>query len=244
MVFQREDLHPLAAAAVKELEGRGYPAAVEDVLWLHRLAKRVDRPFGADRIRAAGLPVRCGNLLLWPFTIGAGQWYSEVGFPLFGESRLGIFVLAFALAHSRQPKVFEPLTTYRAIKAAVHRWKRTIGATLAEVTEAVAELIDVPMQEGDQENKGHGVEVEEFVAGLCEVYGQPPTFWRWGEDQSECLNLIALHNKRSRMSGDAPDPEDPATRAFYEFRQGVAAIIKAGANCHYPWRYRTIRMVM
>ena len=204
MLIPKPKFHRLAQDAVDQLTKEGITCTPDEILWLQEMADKVVRPTRADELLFLDLPVPCGNILLWPLSIGARLWLEQYGRPWFvGAGDLEELVFAFAMAHSRQPEILASLTSRLKARVKVAFWACKIRATRHELAEAVAlcigqdnnDLIEVKSPKPPKEQ----IQTSDYgdcVALLCHFYGQSPEHWLWKVPEEECTKLL---NKIARL---------------------------------------------
>lgn len=228
-------LSPVAAQAITELREKfGVEPTVDEIVWLHNLGQRVENPGGAPHAGLAGAPVCVGNVALWPLSMGASRWFLEVGEPLFGKQKFGELVLAYAMAHSRQPEVLWRFTSPDAVRSAVKDWQRVVGVRWRELEAALyiaqgREPIRPPPDPKAEPIPAYQTErnLRVVIAELCAEHpGTTPDYWRWGTGMTEALECLYAVRSQKRAKGEAPDPNEPSNAAFICLRHAVAAIIQ------------------
>lgn len=234
MADERQKLHPLAVNAVEELRAKGVDPCVDDVVWLHELARECMAPCGQIHPGMTGAPVRVGNVTLWPFTIGSADWFISVACPLVsGEWQT--YALAYALANARDTSALELLTDYATIKGTLRKFKRGLNIRLRELTSAIDAVMSVEPRPVTNSKRGlvNGDPQEKprdpyagLVATLCSTLGQSPDYWRWGIGRSEAMDLLRAYNEAHTVKGKRIDAGDPAVRALWNFRQAINVIIE------------------
>ena len=229
-MLERTRLEPLAAQHVKELRERFHiEPTLDDILWLHDLAKRVMRPGGAPHAGLAGAPVRVGNLTLWPMTIGAGEWFATVGLPLCeAKNAMGIYVTAYAMACARQPEVLLPIASWSQLRDCLKQFRRGMGVRAKELVAAVQCVLERDSIEmtgrGDDELEPERDDIgtyRKLIAKLLTCYpGSSPDYWRWGLARSDAIRMVAAWHEQQTRPGQ-PQGEDPYFKAFIAARAKI-----------------------
>jgi len=170
--------------------------------------------------------------------------------PLFEGTRREPFVLAFCLAHSREPATLEPLTDYKSIGKAVKVWSKRLGATVAELDSACARLNayvgdnNPPPSELSPSEiaqaKAEGREPGELddarkswghaVGDLMAAHGFGFEYWTWRVEQDTALHMLAVARAVDAAEAGAPtppDPNDPLMRAIGCMRAAIVEILKS-----------------
>jgi len=204
MLIQKPKFHRLAQEAVDQLAREGIACAPDEILWLQEMAEKVIRPARSDELLFLDMPVVCGNVLLWPLSIGARIWLTQSGKPWFaGTGDLEELVFAFAMAHSREPEVFAGLNSCLKARLKVAFWACKIKATRRELNEAIArcltpddsDLIEVEGPKPKNPN-ANASDYGDCLALLCHFYGESPGHWLWKVGENECAELL---NKIARV---------------------------------------------
>ena len=248
-MIKKRPLNLHAQRAVDELSDKhGIKCDLEESLWLDRLGENIDSPPGASNLHLIGRPARCGNVILWPFTIGAAIWWRECAGIWFEGKGQEVFVMAYALAHSREPEKFEMCRDYRTTKKIVKKWSRRLGATSAEMEYAI-DVVGDSMDSGNPPDilpkpKTKEEEEEEIkrgersgllldaVAELALCYGGGLDYWTWGIDRDTALHKLAIcrqieRARNPKSASDLPDPNNPEALAFKCMRVAIIEILRA-----------------
>lgn len=138
-------INKVARAAIEELRSRfGVTDLTPDeVLELNDLGAAqlaAGKPRDGDERVAA--PVRVGNVLLHPLTCGAQDFYErwqETPLP----AALRTLLIPFAMCHAREPHWLEQIHTNGDLRNELRAFRRTAGATTAELDEAAADILSV-----------------------------------------------------------------------------------------------------
>jgi hypothetical protein len=176
----------------------------------------------------AGAPVRVGRLVLWPLTIGASEWLQEA-FLMAPAGRDSLMVLSYAMAYARTPAALPRGMRYKDLSGMMQRWRRGLGLTMRELTEAVDVLMSrtTPTKAEKIDAEADPARVyADMVHSLCGAYpGTTPDYWRWGLSLGESLNSLAAYIKRESPKGKA-SALDPSVMAFRAFVDAKATIIR------------------
>ena len=233
MTLDQPRVTALLQSAIDELTGAGISPTPADVLLLDRYARKAISL--SDNLPVAlGWPVIVGNVSLHPMTFGARTWYDDVAVPLLPrkDDKASLLLLAFTLAHGRQPETFATLFTAPDIRKAVRSWGARLNVTDAELDVAVTRALGggrtVPIESdpeaaakqaaGDGDPNTWGP----WLSLLCHYYpGQSREYWLWNASTDDIL--AALRDARMFRGGDF-DQGDPSFQAFGVFREAVKAI--------------------
>lgn len=197
MLIEKPILHKLAEETIQDLRRDGIECTPEEIIWLNHLAGKVVRPTPADELTMLDPPVPCGNVLLWPLSIGARIWLDRYGKPWFlGTGDMATLVIAYAMAHSRDPVMLEALTSRLKAHFNVALWATRITASMAEVNQAIAlartpedvDLINIPF-DGERTPR-LAADYGDVVAQLCHYFGQTPAYWLWESSEDYCAAML------------------------------------------------------
>ena len=226
--MQTVSINRVAANGLDELRGRGVDPTPSDVVWLHELGKRTEAAIGVSSASSVLAPVRAGNVVLWPLSIGAGEWYSEIVYPAFGDTELSLIGLAYALAHSYRVDVLLPLADPSAIRRVLAKWKRGMECTGDELASAINGLLPAAKQKPKHphdEGACGRTDWDAVIGYLVAKVGNTPEFWRWHESRDYVLRLLDIRmHIDGELKGKLPDE---STEAFKVFRRAIVAIIRA-----------------
>jgi len=229
-------LHKMVSSDLTEMMARtGHALAVEDcehIVRLNDLAHRYADPT-ADGWDVSAMPVRAGNLLLHPLTIGAAKWIEDCVVKWFSDNpllcELGV---GFALCHSREPEVLYAVNRKTdAIRTLGKFWMRC-ACTIGELNEAITRLMPETTSSGEAEpGDGYG----SIISTLCKIYGNSPEHWLWNSSFDQCMCMLDNHvkcieddwraAKRSTAKGQNPPPVPESMRArlkeYLDYRKAV-----------------------
>ena len=179
-------LNPLLAKKLSQLSA---PLAAEDfdeLVLINELAWQVTAP-GPETMPhfLLDLKARCGNVVLYPVTLGAHLWHSGVAGDWWDDdSYWGSLLTLFVLAHARGPDVFDALNCKHVAKKAIRKWMKHAGATSDELVSAAARLLRY-----DQARTGAGDDDGDEAAAygpvlrfLTKEHGGTIKHWMWGEN--------------------------------------------------------------
>ena len=121
MEVNRPKLYILAKETIKELAREGITCTPEEVIWLNDAAAKVVHPTRIDELQFVDLPHICGNILLFPLSIGVKIWLKNYGKKWFSDGQEQI-IIAYCMAHSRQPEIFQKLTNQFITRYKVYKW--------------------------------------------------------------------------------------------------------------------------
>jgi len=198
---------------------------------LHEIGVQCECPFDpAERKRLLSLPVRCGDVDLHRPTFGALFWIEDYANHFFADSLVADVAVLFALAHARQPEVFDHLTDPKTAKKTVKTWAKSSGITLAEAETALMEIFP-------DESQGDGK--QSSIAGFFEVLmnaypGTSIEYWMWEQpiDRIETITAQAAEraSDEAQDKKNAPNPNAPSTKALKRMRDKVVELVEAHGN--------------
>lgn len=219
----------LSAVAECKTAGELLP---EEYAWLYDAATRaID--VGNECPALLEVPVSVGNVVLYPLTIGAKIWWKTYGQKWWGEQADADAVVsqAWLLAHSRDSRMFERLTSRPRCALAIMAWQLGIArrVTVAELAWGISRLfghkdyVDVSMPGEDprmEEREAAGsADWGALVARLCATYHRPPEYFLWQIGEPAACELL---RKAPLPPGMKRDEEPDA--GLEEFRAIVRRI--------------------
>jgi len=167
----------LAADEVATLRSEGIEPTFDEIIWLNELGLAVEEPDGEVCAALRGSPVRCGNVILHPFTVASLEWYFRVAANHYDTEAGTSLALAFALAHGDSPGVLRDLLTRRDIFNAVNEWKLTCSATLAELTAGVNRVCPKLSDPHNVSSDAKDTTFDQVIADLVVGSGLDDAYW-------------------------------------------------------------------
>lgn len=216
MLMPKPTFYRIAQDAVNELAKEGIVCTPEEIVWLNSAAEKVVKPTKSDEILFLHLPIACGNSFLWHLSIGARIWLEQYGKPWFiGSGDMEQLVMAYALAHSRQPEVFAGLTSRMVARLKIVLWACKLNATKQELSVAIAicmgddeDMVEIKSPKSKVEPEGNASDYGDCIALLCHFYGESPDYWLWKASEQECAQMINkimnLLPKDKEIKADSP----------------------------------------
>lgn len=228
MLVHRPSLHPMARAALMEIQAAGVEVTPEVVLWVQdaasRIAKTPPRPV-ADLV---DWPIPAGGVLLYPLTFGAAAWLMRLP----ERMRYDVRVIAYACAHGRTPAVLVGEQSLLKITAAVARWALRLTCSMDALGAAVDVVlgcethVDVP-DAVPRKREPESVEWGAVVRALCSKYpGTTPSYWTWDVSREQCYAMIQQINAELPDDARITDYEVESNAAF----RSVVEHIKRGSS--------------
>jgi hypothetical protein len=149
-VIPRPKASIAARHAVRALEAEGATLSLEDKVWLHSLAKRMENPLPPrNGLLAVGMSVRVGPYEIYPMSIAAGIWYDdgpELWFE--NEPQTRSRALMFALFHSRNTGFLFTIRTPAEAVDAIDDWWKHLEISGHELAEAIR-MVEFELADGE-----------------------------------------------------------------------------------------------
>lgn len=229
MRIEKPRVNLLYLSAVKECQESGVDLSPDEYIWLHFAACKASGAGDYEPPAFIQIPVTVENVTLWPITLGASAWWDNFGRVWYsGDTVTEALVIAFCLAHAKQPDVFQRMNTKTRADIALVKWQSGIGATISQLAWGIdringnAERVDIETPNETKSKNASAVDWGEIVARLCATYHQTPEHFLWRISEREALELLA---KAPAPFGAEKDGDNEKARAFAEFREVVRHII-------------------
>jgi hypothetical protein len=229
-----------AAKTLADLEESSVQVSHADVVWLVRLAERIERPAGDELGPLPGSPLVIGPVKFWPMTWLANDWFFK-WHDILSESKSPLANLVFAYAHTMSEPCDQSLLeldSYKIVKKAVAKWKRStplnddhLATITLELTNRWTADLEVPVPNPDKPESKGGTSSESSDASLAKLsssLGGTPDYWRYGIPMSRTRAMNAALAQSVDIAGSAPDPHSPRIRAMHNYHQAVKWVIKNG----------------
>lgn len=192
MQVHKPTLHPLARAALMELQAAGVEITPEIVLWVQDAAAQIRKQPLRPVADLVDWPTSVGGVFLYPLTFGAVAWLKRMP----PKQQNNPEWLAFACAHARDPKTFEDNQTYQQAAGLVFTWIRRLSCSRDALVvaldrclglETYEELPDGPRQKAETNPWDWGA----FVCALCAKYpGTSPEYWTWKVSREKAVAML------------------------------------------------------
>ena len=184
IMTEKPKLHPMAAAAIKSIEGKGLHPTPAHILWIQDAALKMRRKNDRRIAELIDWPLPCGGVSLYPFSIGSMEWMRTVDVDLQNQT----IVQAFASAHAKDRATLSKLVDRKAIIRAVREWRRNITASEAAVSAVLntltgrdwetVEVDSIVPRITEPEDRSYQVEFGPFILALCAKFpGTGPEYW-------------------------------------------------------------------
>ncbi len=233
MKVMRERVSLLFKAGVKKCIDAGCVLEPEDYVWIHEAAKKAIDGTGREVPALLEMPVRVGNVTLYPRTIGAGIWWESYGKKWFGDApETEVVALAWVLNMGRSPEYFHALTSKSKAMAAFMAWQLRLAwsVTPTELAHGIDMLFDHKdlvqfdsPNERKEADSASSADWGQTIAILCATYHRPPEYFLWEIGEQAALDLLR----------DAPPPpgcERPSTDDTAEYYEIIRHIISTRAS--------------
>lgn len=225
------EMHVMARLTVAELAKRGVALdPVQDfhhLVELDRLAREAAGASIAWKSARAFFPtVGIANVTLRRLSIGGREFFNREmaqGLDL-SDRATELAALAWLMAHSDDPaRHLWPLAgRHEALRDAIQTWVRTVGASWAELQEAVTSLLqggEGGANRLDEPDADTAPDYGAICAALAEHFGRDPQWWFW--QAPEALAAEMMEKLAERRDAE----ERAAARA-----EGVARAPNPGAR--------------
>jgi len=168
-------MHYLTKEALTRLRSEDITITPEDAIILENYAVKTDHISDQKLLEHSGK--YCGNVEIFPLTIGARVWLKTEAKEWFEED-VDVYYLSmfYAMAHSRFPDKFI-FKSSKVCRKAIHKWAKTINATEDELTK----LTNV-------EKDANTSDINTIINDLLEQIVSNPTY----------INLVPLINYKKQ----------------------------------------------
>lgn len=207
----------VAKNGIERLRRQGIEPDLDDIACLHDYGTRLEHPPGAPSLSVLGDPVKVGNVILWPWSIGAERWFRERAQRWFSAiPEMELYAMAFSFAMSRRPEVLVNLIDARAAAEAIRTWILSASATRQELIDAMDKLLPDPPAPGAKEKlcpECHRPDpaadsaeqdaldlppvlsdplFQDLIARLMKAFpGTSMEFWTWSTPEALSLRFLA-----------------------------------------------------
>lgn len=200
-----------AEKEIEKLRASGINPTFRELLWLNEMGCKMEYPVGRTSPAKAGTPVKCGNRILWPFTLASQTWYANVACEIFDSELLLLYCLGYALSHGRIPGAFEDMNTYKDIRWKLIRWAIMTTATGDELQAAIVTVepwLNSPHQiEMSEAERKNTISLDQAIAELVAGTGLPAEHWLTSLSDHSIKVLTAIREQASMMGGRNEDEE-------------------------------------
>lgn len=232
----------LAQIAQRELDalrGEGIEPTDAEIVWLNDLGRVVENvALLVDGAR--GCPVRVGDVVLWPLTIQAVEWFDGQVLRHFTDDLFHVYALGFGMQFGRsewlpdyaRAESFAHLLGYEANRAAVNEWAKRLPITVRELQAGIAAVInaeDAPhaiKRPTGWDDKG--MPESDIVCELVTATGLQAEYWRRHAHGEAAQALRSVYRRLAMTQGvDPKQATAPEREANHQFMSAADAIRKA-----------------
>ncbi len=224
----------IAKREIEDLQAEGIQPTFKEMVWLNDLGKKVEEPRARVDYALAGVPVKCGNVTLWPCSIASGTWFDDTACVLFKTELMQNYCLAYAMANARNPDIdWEALASYHDARKAVNSWVLRCRCTSHELKAAVDRIAPQlfaphPVEAIKQDPNAMPIDVvTDLVAGT----GLPVEYWESKTRglAERCWCAVMKQQAEGRIDSEAYD-KMVYQEAMHQFMLAAAAIRKDRSN--------------
>ena len=214
----------LASSGIAGLREEGITLSDEDIVTINDLARAVECPCTRSSL-AAGTPVMCGGVWLWPLTIKANCWFNDVGCKL-RTAKYRSYALAYAMAYGRSEGDELQLTPTKAYWA-ITKFITSLCCTYSELNEAMSQIIqqDECAELPKDNPETPPMRIEDLTMRLHAMAGGTADFWERLVSKSYALDMLkTLVTQQIQQSGGGQDQSSPiitAMRAYGYYLEKV-----------------------
>lgn len=213
MQVKKPRVSPLFLSAVEEIKQAGVELTPDEYIWLNDAANLAISGHNDGCPAFLQMPVRVGNCVLHPKTIGSSLWWSNYASKWYdGEAQSEMLCIAFMLAHAKQREVFEELTSKLKTDIALVKWQISLNTscTLEQLAWGIDKVlgqhnyaeIDTP----NEVKNLYPVSTDwgDIVARLCAAYNQKPEHFVWQASEALALDMLAKIPSEYATAEDDP----------------------------------------
>jgi hypothetical protein len=206
-----------AEAEIEALRNEGVILSDSDIISINALCWEIESP--SKRVSLAkGKPIKCGNVWLWPRTIHACEWYSDIGCEMSNPEKS----LAYCMAH-RDTELFT------VTEKQVNAWFKTIRATLAEIRVCIYEIISLEFRDTIPSKKNDGFTISKLAQMMVAKFGGSFEMWERQCSIDYVFNFIDTQAKQDEAEAKKTHIEK-ATIILGRFTQSLLKRHKANVR--------------
>jgi hypothetical protein len=226
-------IEALYESACAECSEAGAILTPSDYAWLYDAARRVV-DFGSESPLLLEVPVKVGNVVLYPRTIGSGVWWDRNGQRWFGGGSGDAdetVALAWSLSNARRPDVFEWASSKWKAEASILKWSLGVASrvTVGDLAWGIVRLfgqmdvVDISSPNAAKVEIPSSSESDwgTVVARLCATYHRPPEDFLWKMSDTAAVELF---RKSPLPDGTHPGADADAAKRLGEFKEIVLHI--------------------
>jgi hypothetical protein len=240
-------LHPLAKSELDRLKADGYEISINDIIWLHELAKKTDSI--EDTSLYQFISKKVAGIDFYPLTYGAKLWLIDAKEKYQQNNKIYNLLELYTYSHARDKSSFN-FKNDRQEKNAILDWGRSIFLTEQEFRDIVVELdsaydsdlnaekllfilidqiknnpsnIDLTKiqekiyDDGKKSNRYPCI----YIAKLMYNYGKTEEEWMWNTPFEVGIDLI---NKIDMVTGKGKSSDDNSIIAFKNLKMAVSIL--------------------
>ncbi len=233
-------MNRLVSTFLRQVEADGLDLRLrddlDDLLTLHAAAEAFTGAAPSREYAAHLEPeLHIGGAVLRRLSIGARDFFNERPAQWFaGDEEWYMRSLVYCLAEGGAPGALWAFGEKSAWKSHVAVWSRSLSCSWKALRAALGRFLAVEASEPGEDRQGPlRADYGFLVEALCSEYGHDPAHWIWGvpEETIDLLwsRLVDRKDAEARASGRggvARDPDVPATRALYRYRETEARLIE------------------
>ena len=196
-------------AEVAKLRSRGVrldDLTPREFFLLADAVRACDNPYDGVNLDAAGMPIRCGDIVLHRLTIGACIWlenYAKRWFWDSGREQTYYYALVYALRHAREKDAFTKMTDEEVARETIVKEAVSLCVTDDELADAVGAAVDsgLPVsQTSKAEDNVSPTDWDEIVRRLEAHSGISRDSWVWQYSEGYALRAYIDIFKMAAMT--------------------------------------------
>jgi hypothetical protein len=243
-------MHQLTIEALRRLRSEGIIVTPEDAIALNYLAEKTSKVSDQKLLSHSG--VYCGNVEIFPLTLGAKVWLKTEALEWFEHDEyIYNLCLFYSLANSKDEYAFD-FTSARKARKCVLKWAKGVTATeeeilklanfntvdesqsdtllldlVRQITKSPSNLNLVPVLKyiNRIERVQKDVGTTPIIAWLMANCGQTAEYWLWGLDWNSIEGIISEVQKQSSPD-EFIDSNDPSIMAMKQYQLKILDIRK------------------
>jgi hypothetical protein len=210
MLVTKPTLHPIARAALLEIQAAGVEVTPDMVLWVHESAVRIGKHPPRPVAEVVDWPMPCGGALLYPLTFGAVEWLTRLPERVRNDDR----TIGFAMAKGHEPETLARLDNSLKAIHAILKWAAGLRCSAAALEAAVNALIGTDetvevKDAGTRKRAPVSAHWGSFVLAACRHYpGTTPEYWTWQVSRDRVYEALADMNAAMPDEGQQVTPHE------------------------------------
>lgn len=181
----------MAQSALMELSAARVRITPEIVLWVQDAALKLKKQCAHDIGDLVDWPMLIGGATLYPATFGAIAWLRKLPEHMRNDAR----VIAYAMAHARQPDKLQSLKILEIINA-VNAWCESLTCSIDALIATVEQMLGGNCLEDIQGQSRREIDAASTECGgviraLCMKYpGTSMHYWLWDVSRDKCAEML------------------------------------------------------